>query len=293
MARFGRAGFQPASAPSPGGGRPAGRWFAAGLPAGWKTRAPELGRVDRPGAAPFLTGKLFYQDLTSAPLDSTSLPAGVRFGRASGRGRTTLRILILFVHPRPESFCAKLLGVTRARLEADGHQVEVADLYAEGFNPAMIAEDFAQFAGAPMPDDVLREQARVDRNEAMIVIAPVWWWQYPAMLKGWIDRVFIEGWAFTDSRDPNTAPILSIGKVLVLATAGAEPSRFAKYGYLEGIRTTWDVGVWGYCGVDVQTSILWAIRPDGMSQADVAARLAEGEAVVAAFAGRAETETAS
>jgi NAD(P)H dehydrogenase (quinone) len=192
-------------------------------------------------------------------------------------------MLILYVHPRRDSFCSRVLSVTRAWLQDQGHEVEVADLYAEGFNPAMIAEDFAQFASEPMPDDVLREQARVDRNDAMIVIAPVWWWQYPAMLKGWIDRVFTEGWAFTDSRAPNAESILGLRKVLVMATAGAEPARFAKYGYLEGIQTLWDTGVWGYCGVDVQTTILWAIRPFNVPEADLQPRLDEAKHVVRDF----------
>jgi NAD(P)H dehydrogenase (quinone) len=161
--------------------------------------------------------------------------------------------------------------------------VEVADLYREGFNPAMIAEDFSQFDDKPMPADVLREQARVDRNDVLVIITPVWWWQYPAMLKGWIDRVFSEGWAFTDSRAPNAAPVLGLRKVLVMATAGAEAARFDKYGYMDGIRTLWDTGVWGYCGVEVQTTILWTIRPHGVAEAELQPRLDEAVDVVRDF----------
>ncbi len=61
-------------------------------------------------------------------------------------------------------------------------------------------------------------------------------------------------------------------------------SRFAKYGYLEGIRTLWDTGVWGYCGVDVQTTILWAIRPFDTPDFDADARLDEARDVVRDFA---------
>ncbi len=207
-----------------------------------------------------------------------------RLTRQTRWGRFDMRVLILFVHPRRDSFCGRVLQATRGALEAMGHAVEVADLHAEGFNPAFVAEDYAQFDGRPMPADVLSEQARVDRNDALVIIAPIFWWQYPAMLKGWIDRVFSEGWAFTDSRAPNSEPVLGLRKVLVLASAGAEPSRFAKYGYLEGLRTLWDTGVWGYCGVEVQTTILWAVRPNTMSGADVLARLEEARDVVAAFA---------
>ena len=195
----------------------------------------------------------------------------------------TMRILLLYVHPRPDSFCAAARDAVHAELEGQGHAVEIADLYAERFDPAMTAEDFNQFAGLPMPQAVLHEQERVDRNDVLIVITPIWWWQYPAMLKGWIDRVFTAGWAFADSREPNAAPIFGLRHVLVMASAGAGPARFAKYGYLEGIRTMWDVGVWGYCGIDVQTRILWEVRPFAMDAPARAARLDEARAIAAEF----------
>jgi NAD(P)H dehydrogenase (quinone) len=199
-----------------------------------------------------------------------------------------MKVLLLYVHPRPESFCAQARDAARDALTALGHQVEIADLYAERFDPAMTAEDFNQFAGLPMPSEILREQARVDRNEALIVITPIWWWQYPAMLKGWIDRVFTDGWAFQDSREPNAAPIFGLKHVLILASAGAGPARFAKYGYLEGIRTTWDTGVWGYCGIPVDTRLLWEVRPFSMTPAELAARMAEVRAHVTDFIGSVE-----
>jgi NAD(P)H dehydrogenase (quinone) len=194
-----------------------------------------------------------------------------------------MRVLVLFVHPKHDSFCGRALETVCAHLRAGGHQVEVGDLYAEGFNPALIPEDYAQFTDEPMPDDVLREQARVDRNEALIVIAPVWWWQYPAMLKGWIDRVFIGGWAFTDARGPNTAPILGLKGVLVMASAGAEQARFDKYGYREGIQALWGTGVWGYCGIDVQTRILWSVRTWGKPDHEYTPHLDEARDAVEAF----------
>jgi hypothetical protein len=45
--------------------------------------------------------------------------------------------------------------------------------------------DYAQFEHKPMPEDVRREQARVERSDALMLVFPVWWWSFPAMLKGW------------------------------------------------------------------------------------------------------------
>ena len=76
---------------------------------------------------------------------------------------------------------AGLSGAVIGRHLAEaGHQVKVADLYAEGFQPAMIEADFAQFAGEPLPIAIQAEQARVEWSDAMIFIFPLWWWSMPA-----------------------------------------------------------------------------------------------------------------
>ena len=154
-----------------------------------------------------------------------------------------MRVLIIFAHPDPHSFCAALLSRIEAGLRAAGHDVEVADLQAEGFNPVFNAFDGAFFAdesvpeevlermqlrervlaaaGGPIrraiarrwlrgrslrevarlvysrrPKDVLREQARVRAADGLVVIAPVYWFGFPAILKGWIERVFTHGFAY-------------------------------------------------------------------------------------------------
>jgi NAD(P)H dehydrogenase (quinone) len=197
-----------------------------------------------------------------------------------------MRILILYVHPSLDSFCGRVLTATRSALAEAGHEVEVADLYRERFNPALIQADFAQFARQPMPADVLREQARIERNDALIVIAPIWWYQFPAMLKGWIDRVFSEGWAFTDSHSRSAPATLRLRHVLVLASAGGNPKTYDKYGYRQAIAALWDTGIWGYCGIDTTTHFFWEIQPPEMSPPELERRAAEARDVVTRFVHR-------
>jgi len=107
-----------------------------------------------------------------------------------------MHALAVFAHPQRDSFTGAMLAATLAGLADAGHSAEAADLYREGFEPRFGPQDYAQFRGETLPADVLREQARIDRADALVLVFPVWWWSFPAVLKGWIDRVFSEGWAY-------------------------------------------------------------------------------------------------
>jgi len=160
-----------------------------------------------------------------------------------------MNILIVFSHPMRDSFTGKVLDSFVSGLEESGHQVEIADLYREGFQPIMQEADFAQFHDQPMPEDVLREQARFERCDAFALIFPIWWWSFPAMLKGWIERVFSAGWAFKLTDDPEGS-MLDSRKALVLCCAGGSSAMFKKYGTDDVLEKTIKTGVMEYCGVD-------------------------------------------
>lgn len=173
-----------------------------------------------------------------------------------------MHTLAVFAHPRRDSFSGALLDRFLEGLHAEGHTTEVADLHREGFDPRFTAADFAQFSTGTMPEDVLREQARVERADALALVFPVWWWSFPAILKGWIDRVFSEGWAY------RFTPGVSRGQLrdrptLVLGVGGSRESTYRKYGYDESMRVQIDVGILGYCGLhDVTTRLFFAVEED-------------------------------
>ena len=124
-----------------------------------------------------------------------------------------MKTLLVVAHPRPGSLTHQFAAVFAEAAAVQGHRFEWADLAAEGFDPAMPVAD------EPDWDDPERrysaalqaEMARVERNEASVLIYPVWWWSMPALLKGWIDRVWNHGWAYGGDRRFPQRRVWSIG----------------------------------------------------------------------------------
>lgn len=171
-----------------------------------------------------------------------------------------MKILVVFSHPIRRSFTGDVMDRFVLGLREAGHEVEIADLYREGFQPIMQEEDFVQFYDKPMPADVLREQERFEWCEAFTLIFPIWWWSFPAMLKGWIERVFSAGWAFKLTEDPEGS-MLDSRRALVLCCAGGSRQMFTKYGTYDALRNMIEIGVMDYCGVtDVGFEVLHKAR---------------------------------
>jgi NAD(P)H dehydrogenase (quinone) len=173
-----------------------------------------------------------------------------------------VHVLVVFCHPKRDSFTGRLLDAFVAGLEDAGHEPEVADLYEEGFQPLLVPDDYAQWHGRPMPDDVLREQVRVDRADGIALVFPVWWWSLPAMLKGWFDRVFSAGWAYAEEYDPEGS-LLQPRKWVLLCPAGSSERQYRKYRYDETFHNLIEVGTLSYCGVrEVDTHIFFEVYWD-------------------------------
>jgi putative NADPH-quinone reductase len=109
-----------------------------------------------------------------------------------------MRLLVIHAHPVPESFSAALCKVAVDSARAQGHEVQLIDLYAEGFNPVMSAEEHRAYQDdGPPPTDVAPHIAALQWAEGLIFVYPTWWYAQPAMLKGWMDRVWRPGVTFT------------------------------------------------------------------------------------------------
>jgi putative NADPH-quinone reductase len=135
-----------------------------------------------------------------------------------------MRVLLVYCHPLPESFCAALRDRVRATLEVGGHELVLLDLYAEGFNPVMGPEERRSYEDGP-PDDpqVMAHVGHLAWAEALIFVYPTWWYGLPAMLKGWLDRVWAPGVAFVLPRDGGRIrPLMThIRHLGVITTCGA------------------------------------------------------------------------
>jgi NAD(P)H dehydrogenase (quinone) len=107
-----------------------------------------------------------------------------------------MKILVIYAHPNPNSFNHAVLEELTRGLQEAGHTVKVNDLYANNFDPKFNHGDFAQFMEGDLPQEVQAEQEKVKQADALVFIYPVWWWGFPAIMKGWIDRIFSMGFAY-------------------------------------------------------------------------------------------------
>ncbi|MGG5885975.1 NAD(P)H-dependent oxidoreductase [Falsiroseomonas sp. HC035] len=133
-----------------------------------------------------------------------------------------MRVLMIYCHPRPDSLCAALRDAAKAALEAKGHQVDLRDLYAEGFQPVLTAEERGRYHDpetnlAGIEDHV--ESLR--RADALLLVHPTWWYGMPAMLKGWFDRIWAPGVAFRLGEGAIEPLLTNIKRIGVITTYGS------------------------------------------------------------------------
>jgi putative NADPH-quinone reductase len=119
-----------------------------------------------------------------------------------------MRVLVLFAHPLPDSYQAALHARVLAGLAKAGHQVTDIDLYAEGFDPRLSAEERRDYHDLTRNTRLVEPYVRALREaEALVLVFPVWCFGLPAILKGFLDRVFVTGVSFA-LQDGKATPLL-------------------------------------------------------------------------------------
>lgn len=133
------------------------------------------------------------------------------------------RALVVHCHPLADSFVATVRDRVVAGLEAGGAAVRLCDLYADGFDPGFTAADHARHL-APGTDPSLTSYADdLQWCDTLVLVYPTWWSGQPAMLKGWIDRVWVNGVAWTLPEGANRlAPGLrNVRRLVAVTTHGS------------------------------------------------------------------------
>lgn len=119
-----------------------------------------------------------------------------------------MKALIVYAHPRKESFSYALLERVVNALEKKKIEVEVRDLYQMQFHPILDGPDMIHTNQGDFirenddyPEDVQVEQALIEESDVLIYLFPIWWNGMPAIMKGYIDRVFQHGFAYSFTSD--------------------------------------------------------------------------------------------
>ncbi|MCS4259500.1 NAD(P)H dehydrogenase (quinone) [Pseudomonas protegens] len=189
-----------------------------------------------------------------------------------------MNVLIVHAHPEPQSFTAALRDQARSTLDAQGHQVQVSDLYAMNWNPVASAADFAsrdnpdylvyaleQRLGVKNQSIAADIQAELDKllwADLLILNFPVFWFSVPAMLKGWIDRVLVSGVCYGGKRFYDQGGLAG-KKALVTLTLGGREHMFGEgaiHGPLQDMLRPLLRGTLAYVGYDVlEPFVAWHV----------------------------------
>ncbi len=158
-----------------------------------------------------------------------------------------MHVLTILDHPDPNSFTVAAARSFMEGATAAGHTTELGDLHAEGFDPRWSMADVEGNLASDALSDVVAEQSRIARADAICLAFPLFWWGMPSMMKGWVDRVWTWGWAYDQLNDLEKSLQRPRTGVL-LVPAGARSDEMERAGYLQALETSWMQGTFGYFG---------------------------------------------
>ena len=200
-----------------------------------------------------------------------------------------MRVLFIYCHPEPNSFNASLVRAAVDMFKSRGDEVEVSDLYALGFDPvekashyknrqneavfSALSEQRAAYETDNLPGDVATEIDKLESADLVVLQFPIWWHSAPAMLKGWMDRVFVSGGLYTSKMRYDHGKFRG-KRAICSVTTGAPAASFEPGGRGGEIRQI----LWStqyslyYLGFDVfAPHVTYGIQGHGFAYADDAA----------------------
>jgi NAD(P)H dehydrogenase (quinone) len=188
-----------------------------------------------------------------------------------------MNVSIVYAHPEPRSLNGSVHAFVKQHLRAAGHEVTVSDLYAMGFKATLDAADFPHLAegerfdamkdarmayeSGTQREEVAREQEKLLRADAVIFQFPLWWYSMPAIMKGWVDRVYACGFAYgvgehSDSRWGNRfgEGVMAGKRAMLVVSTGGWASHYGPRGIngpIDDLLFPIQHGILHYPGFDV------------------------------------------
>ncbi|OLP52647.1 NAD(P)H dehydrogenase [Rhizobium rhizosphaerae] len=168
-----------------------------------------------------------------------------------------MKALIVLAHPLPESFAASVARAAEAALTRAGHQVSCLDLYAENFDPRLTVEERRTHATATgASPDCQAMAAQLAEAEILVLVFPQWWFDFPAILKGYFDRVLAPGVAFETIEGGPIRPKLKGLRHLVALSSTGSPWWMARLVMGEPVRRLLKRGILSGCAPQARFRML-------------------------------------
>jgi len=182
-----------------------------------------------------------------------------------------VRCLVVIAHPLQESLCHSLAAGAAATLGTAGHEVLIEDLYRNDFSASLTAAERSGYYSQSY--DMTSIQPEVDRllsAEALVLCFPTWWFSFPAILKGWFDRVWGPCIAYDHANDlgPIKPRLHNLRKVLVVTSLGA-PWWVDWLVMRQPVKRVLKTAILGTCAPNCQFEMLSLYRSEHLNDAQV------------------------
>jgi NAD(P)H dehydrogenase (quinone) len=162
-----------------------------------------------------------------------------------------MKHLVVAAHPVADSFTMGLAHAYATELEQLGHSQRTYDLYRMGFNPVLAAQELAPVSvDHPISADVVQAQDDIRRADVLTVLYPLWWLSMPAMMKGYIDRVFARGFAY-ESHNGIVHGLLSGKKSVLITVSGAPLPLLVQSGNWNAVQVLQDTHIFRSAGFEL------------------------------------------
>lgn len=167
-----------------------------------------------------------------------------------------MKHLIIYAHPNQESLNGQLKKCIEMTLMQHEHEVFVRDLYQLEFDPVLSMEDMKGQRNGIVHDHIKKEQEYILWADVVTFIYPIWWTGMPAIMKGYIDRVFSYGFAYR--YDQGIQKGLLTGKqAIILNTHGKSHEEYSAIGMDKALLLTSDKGIYTYCGFEIKEHLFF------------------------------------
>jgi NAD(P)H dehydrogenase (quinone) len=159
-----------------------------------------------------------------------------------------MRALIIYANYKEQSFTAAIRDTLAETFHNNGHEVVVRDLYEIKFNPVLSKRDLESIDNEIFPVDIMNEQKFIQWADMICFVYPIWWSGMPAILKGYIERILVMGYAF-DFVENEAVPKLKGKKIAIFNTTGSK-NVYKDDARLEALNIITEECIFGFCGME-------------------------------------------
>lgn len=161
-----------------------------------------------------------------------------------------MKILVVLANPKTKCFTRDACAVFCGEAQTQGHEIRLRDLYEIQFNPVASETDLRGNLTGNIAPDVAEEQALVRWADVIAFVHPVWWIDRPAILKGYVDRVFALGFAYGYAASGEVGTLAG-RKAVLITSSGSTAENFARTGKAEAMRVVQDMYTMEFCGLEM------------------------------------------